>query len=56
MYKKLCAEFYDLDKPTATKDDLDFYLQYCQPGVTILEAMSGTGRFLLPFFSKRFRD
>jgi hypothetical protein len=52
-YKKLCTEFYDLDKPHAPADALDFYLEYAaEAGGPILEPMCGTGRFLLPLQSR----
>jgi SAM-dependent methyltransferase len=48
-YKKLCTQFYDLDKPTAPSDALGFYLQYArEAGGAVLEAMCGSGRFLIP--------
>ncbi|HWA73580.1 MAG TPA: class I SAM-dependent methyltransferase [Polyangiaceae bacterium] len=54
-YKKLCTEFYDLDKPHAPADALDFYLQYAaDAGGPILEPMCGTGRFLLPLLARGF--
>jgi len=29
-YMKLCTEFYDIDRPSAPADALDFYLHYAQ--------------------------
>jgi len=52
-YQKLCAEFYDLDKPFPSSDSLDFYLSYAQVAKgTILEPMCGTGRYLIPLYKK----
>jgi SAM-dependent methyltransferase len=48
-YGKLGAEFYDLDKPEARPDALEWYLDYAKRvGGPILEPMCGTGRYLLP--------
>lgn len=49
-YKDLCTQFYDLDKPEAPQPALDFYWRrYEQNRGPVLEAMCGSGRFLLPF-------
>ncbi|MFZ0564797.1 MAG: class I SAM-dependent methyltransferase [Chlamydiales bacterium] len=54
-YKALCTEFYDLDKPTAPKDALQFYLQYAaEANGHILEPMCGTGRFLIPLLENGY--
>lgn len=48
-YKKLCTEFYELDKPHAPEDALNCYLQYAkESNGPILEPMCGSGRFLIP--------
>jgi hypothetical protein len=48
-YGDLCTEFYDLDKPEAPPDALDFYTRRAQAaGGRILEPMCGSGRFLVP--------
>lgn len=48
-YGLLCTEFYDLDKPQAPPDALDFYAdQAAQAGGRVLEPMCGSGRFLVP--------
>ncbi len=48
-YGNLCTEFYDLDKPNAPPDALDFYtLKARAAGGRILEPMCGSGRFLVP--------
>jgi SAM-dependent methyltransferase len=49
-YKTLATQFYDLDKPEAPPAALDFYWRrYEQSRGPVLEAMCGSGRFLLPF-------
>lgn len=54
-YKKLCTEFYDIDKPRAPKDALDFYLHYAEKASgPILEPMCGSGRFLFPLLKQGF--
>ena len=54
-YKKLCTEFYDIDKPNAPGKTLKFYLNYIQQAKgLILEPMCGTGRFLLPLLESGF--
>jgi SAM-dependent methyltransferase len=48
-YGSLCRQFYDLDKPTAPPDALEFYWARCRAaGGPVLEAMCGSGRFLIP--------
>ena len=47
-YGKLCTQFYDLDKPIAPPEDLAFYLKHAQTNGPVLEAMCGSGRFLIP--------
>lgn len=51
-YRALCTEYYDLDKPDAPKESLAFFLEYAQG--KILEPMSGSGRFLIPFLEMGF--
>ena len=52
-YGKLCTEFYDLSKPEAPADALDFYLRHFNDSDgPVLEPMCGTGRFLIPFLEK----
>jgi len=49
IYKNLCAQYYDLDKPTAPEDALKFYLEYAKnANGPIYEPMCGTGGFLIP--------
>jgi len=52
-YGKLCTEFYDLSKPEAPADALEFYL-HCLSDTNgpVLEPMCGSGRFLIPFLER----
>jgi hypothetical protein len=51
-YGKLCTEFYDLDKPEAPIDALEFYRGFARAAVgPVLEPMCGSGRFLLPLLA-----
>lgn len=55
-YKNLCTEYYDLDKPYAPKEALDFYLTMAQKAKgPILEPMCGTGRFLIPLVEAGYK-
>ena len=54
-YKKLCTEFYDIDKPKVSTKAFEFYLRYAQQVKgKILEPMCGSGRFLLPLLEHGF--
>lgn len=54
-YRNLCAKFYDLDKPTAPTEALNFYLEYAKnANGTIFEPMCGTGLFLIPLLEQGF--
>jgi hypothetical protein len=54
-YKTLCTEFYDIDKPNAPKEALNFYLHYVeQANGRILEPMSRSGRFLIPLLERQY--
>lgn len=53
-YGSLCTELYELLHPEAPREELDFYLSYAAPGQRILEAMCGSGRFLVPFLERGF--
>lgn len=48
-YGSLCSELYDILHPEAPRDELEFYLSYAEKGHSILEALCGSGRFLIPF-------
>src|SRR5215510_6100610 len=54
-YKTLCTEFYDIDKPNAPEEALNFYLHYVEKADgPILELMSGSGRFLIPLLERQY--
>lgn len=55
MYKKLCAEFYDNDKPFADKNEIDFYEKVFTKDQLILEPMCGSGRLLVPMLEAGFK-
>lgn len=54
-YSKLCTAYYDATKPRACTTEIAFYSQLLrqQQGLT-LEAMSGSGRLLLPLWQEGF--
>lgn len=48
-YKALLTEAYDLDKPEAPRQELGWYLRQVRAcGEPVLEAMCGSGRYLVP--------
>lgn len=52
-YGNLCSDFYDIDKPEAPPDALEYYLREAERARgPILEPMCGTGRFLLPLLER----
>ncbi len=52
-YRRLCTEYYDLSKPQAPPDAVEFYLRLFHQGQgPVLEPMCGSGRFLLPFLER----
>jgi SAM-dependent methyltransferase len=54
-YKKLCTEFYEIDKPAPPEDAFNFFLHYAQrANGPILEPMCGSGRFLIPLLERGF--
>ena len=54
-YLDLCTQYYDLDKPIAPANALNFYMHYVQKAQgPILEPMCGTGRFLIPILEAGF--
>jgi SAM-dependent methyltransferase len=54
-YKTLCTEFYDIDKPNAPEEALNFYLHYAEKANgPILELMSGSGRLLIPLLERQY--
>lgn len=48
-YGALCTEMYEQLHKQAPADELAFYLSYATKGRRILEALCGSGRFLVPF-------
>ena len=49
-YGRLCTEVYDITKPQAPADALEFYLRHLgSADEPVLEPMCGSGRFLIPF-------
>ncbi len=54
-YKRLCTEFYEIDKPAPPEDAFSFFLHYAQKSNgPILEPMCGSGRFLIPLLERGF--
>ncbi|MFR5863906.1 MAG: class I SAM-dependent methyltransferase [Acutalibacteraceae bacterium] len=51
-YGRLCTEMYELLHKEAPEDELAFYLSYARPGMSILEPLCGSGRFLVPFLRR----
>ncbi len=48
-YLGLCTEYYDWDKPTASGQELAFYMEFVKAAKgPVLEPMCGTGRILIP--------
>ena len=48
-YGKLCTQFYDITKPEPPPVEFQFYRALCEAaGGPVLEAMCGSGRFLVP--------
>jgi len=54
-YRRLCTQYYDLDKPQPPAEALAFCLeQAALTGGPLLEPMCGSGRFLLPLMQARY--
>lgn len=53
-YGSLCTEMYEILHEKAPQDELEFYLSYAKKGEKILEALCGSGRFLVPFMKRGF--
>ena len=51
-YGSLCTEMYELLHKEAPEDELAIYLSYARPGMSILEPLCGSGRFLVPFLRR----
>ncbi len=47
-YKRLCTQYYDLDKPAPPANELAWLKKHLQESKRVLEPMSGSGRFLVP--------
>jgi hypothetical protein len=51
-YRRLCTEFYDIDKPEPPDEAYAFYRRRAEQAKgPILEPMCGSGRFLLPLLA-----
>ncbi|MBX7042957.1 MAG: class I SAM-dependent methyltransferase [Ignavibacteria bacterium] len=54
-YGKLCTLIYDLDKPLADKQEIDSFIEHISSASgRILEAMCGSGRFLIPMLKEGY--
>lgn len=53
-YGYLCTEMYEILHEKAPEDELKFYLSYAKKGERILEALCGSGRFLVPFMEQGY--
>lgn len=53
-YGNLCTEMYEILHEKAPRDELNFYLSYAKKDDKILEALCGSGRFLIPFMEQGF--
>lgn len=53
-YGSLCTEMYEILHEKASEDELQFYLSYANHNDKILEALCGSGRFLVPFLNRGF--
>lgn len=53
-YGSLCTEMYEILHKNPPQDELKFYLSYAKKNENILEALCGSGRFLVPFLKKGF--
>jgi SAM-dependent methyltransferase len=55
LYLNLCTEFFDADKPIASRKEYAFFHHYLtQAQGKILEPMCGTGRYLIPYLEEGF--
>ena len=53
-YGNFCTEMYEILHKEAPQDELEFYLSYAEKGMSILEPMCGSGRFLVPFLERGY--
>jgi len=51
-YKRLCTEYYHLDKPSPPPQELAWFLKVLKHSDNVLEPMSGSGRFLIPLMQE----
>lgn len=51
-YGSLCTEMYEILHKDAPQDELEFYLSYAEKGMSILEPLCGSGRFMIPFLER----
>lgn len=51
-YGSLCTEMYEILHKEAPRDELEFYLSYAEKGMSVLEPLCGSGRFLVPFLER----
>lgn len=54
-YGQLCTEMYEYLHEVAPSDELGFYLSYARKDERVLEALCGSGRFLIPFLDAGHR-
>ncbi len=54
MYQSLCTEFYDLDKKFSLSDEINFYKQFLDKEMLVLEPMCGSGRLLIPLLQEDY--
>ncbi|WP_156826214.1 class I SAM-dependent methyltransferase [Paenibacillus terrigena] len=53
-YGDLCSLYYDIDKPTAPSEELNYLLSFASKEMRILEPMCGSGRFIIPFVERGY--
>ncbi len=53
-YGSLCTEMYEILHAQAPQDELTFYLSYAEKGMSVLEPLCGSGRFLVPFLERGY--
>jgi SAM-dependent methyltransferase len=55
FYGRLCAEFYDVDKPEAEESEVDYFARHLDKARgPALEAMCGSGRLLIPLLRRGY--
>ncbi len=53
-YGKLCSLFYDATKKFASEQEVSFYASFMDQQSRVLEAMSGSGRLLIPLLQRGY--